>query len=103
MGFRAEGRQMSLWQSGAFRPLLAFSRTTRLPELKDVPIARELTQDPKALSLIAFAEAPFYMALPIAAPPGPCRPSAPKLAGRLHGHVARTRPSCPTRKKSGST
>jgi tripartite-type tricarboxylate transporter receptor subunit TctC len=62
--------QMSLWQAGAFRPLVAFSRTTRLPELKDVPIARELTQAPKALSLIAFAEAPFFMALPIAAPPG---------------------------------
>jgi tripartite-type tricarboxylate transporter receptor subunit TctC len=62
--------QMSLWQAGAFRPLLAFSRTTRLPELPDVPIARELTQDAKALSLIAFAEAPFFMALPIAAPPG---------------------------------
>src|SRR6202007_1211570 len=41
--------QMSLWQAGAFRPLLAFSRTTRLAELKDVPIARELTQDAKAL------------------------------------------------------
>jgi tripartite-type tricarboxylate transporter receptor subunit TctC len=61
--------QMTLWQSGAFRPLLAFSRTTRLPELPDVPIARELTTDPKALSLIAFAEVPFFMALPIAAPP----------------------------------
>src|SRR5271169_2022981 len=61
--------QMSLWQAGAFRPLVAFSRTTRLPELPDVPTARELTQDPKALSLIAFAEAPFFMALPIAAPP----------------------------------
>jgi tripartite-type tricarboxylate transporter receptor subunit TctC len=61
--------QMALWQAGAFRPLLAFSRTTRLPELPDVPIARELTQDPKALSLIAFAEAPFFIALPIAAPP----------------------------------
>jgi len=61
--------QMSLWQAGAFRPLLAFSRTTRQPELPDVPIARELTKDPKALSLIAFAEAPFYIALPIVAPP----------------------------------
>ena len=61
--------QLALWQAGAFRPLLAFSRTTRLPELPDVPIARELTQDPNALSLIAFAEAPFFMALPIAAPP----------------------------------
>jgi tripartite-type tricarboxylate transporter receptor subunit TctC len=48
---------------------VAFSRTTRLPELPDVPIARELTQDPKALALIAFAEAPFFIALPIAAPP----------------------------------
>jgi tripartite-type tricarboxylate transporter receptor subunit TctC len=61
--------QMSLWQTGAFRPLLAFSRTTRLPELPDVPIARELTKDPKALALIAFAEAPFFIALPIVAPP----------------------------------
>ena len=61
--------QMSLWQAGAFRPLVAFSRTTRLPELPDVPTARELTQDPKALALIAFAEAPFFIALPIAAPP----------------------------------
>jgi tripartite-type tricarboxylate transporter receptor subunit TctC len=61
--------QMSLWQAGAFRPLVAFSRTTRLPELPDVPIARELTKDPKALSLIAFAEAPFFIALPIVAPP----------------------------------
>ncbi|HEY6254656.1 MAG TPA: tripartite tricarboxylate transporter substrate-binding protein [Xanthobacteraceae bacterium] len=61
--------QMALWQAGAFRPLVAFSRTTRLPELPDVPTARELTQAPKALSLIAFAEAPFFIALPIAAPP----------------------------------
>jgi tripartite-type tricarboxylate transporter receptor subunit TctC len=61
--------QRALWEAGAFRPLVAFSRTTRLPELPDVPIARELTQDPKALSLIAFAEAPFFIALPIAAPP----------------------------------
>jgi tripartite-type tricarboxylate transporter receptor subunit TctC len=61
--------QMSLWQAGAFRPLVAFSRTTRLGELPEVPTARELTQDPKALSLIAFAEDPFFMALPIAAPP----------------------------------
>src|SRR5262249_18385126 len=61
--------QMSLWPAGAFRPLLAFSRTSRLPELPDVPTARELTKDPNALSLIAFAEAPFFMALPLVAPP----------------------------------
>jgi tripartite-type tricarboxylate transporter receptor subunit TctC len=61
--------QMALWQAGAFRPLVAFSRTTRFPELPDVPTGRELTKDPKALALIAFAEAPFFIALPIAAPP----------------------------------
>jgi tripartite-type tricarboxylate transporter receptor subunit TctC len=61
--------QMTLWQQGAFRPLLAFARTTRLPELPDVPIARELTKDPKTLSLIEFAEAPFFIALPLVAPP----------------------------------
>jgi tripartite-type tricarboxylate transporter receptor subunit TctC len=61
--------QKALWEAGAFRPLVAFSRTTRLPELPEVPTARELTQDAKSLSLIAFAEAPFFMALPIAAPP----------------------------------
>lgn len=61
--------QRALWEAGAFRPLLAFARTTRLPELPDVPTARELTKDPKALSLIAFAEAPFFLALPLVAPP----------------------------------
>ena len=73
--------QRSLWEAGAFRPLVAFSRTTRLPELPDVPIARELTNDPKALSLIAFAEAPFFMALPIAAPPDLPRDRAKALQG----------------------
>jgi tripartite-type tricarboxylate transporter receptor subunit TctC len=62
--------QRSLWEAGAFRPLVAFARTTRLPELPDVPTGRELTSDPKGQSLIAFAEAPFFIALPIAAPPG---------------------------------
>jgi tripartite-type tricarboxylate transporter receptor subunit TctC len=61
--------QRALWDAGAFRPLVAFARTTRLPELPDVPTGRELTNDPKALALIAFAEAPFFMALPLAAPP----------------------------------
>jgi tripartite-type tricarboxylate transporter receptor subunit TctC len=62
--------QRTLWEAGAFRPLLAYARTTRLPELPDVPIARELTKDPKALALVAFAEAPFFLALPLVAPPG---------------------------------
>jgi tripartite-type tricarboxylate transporter receptor subunit TctC len=62
--------QTSLYQSGAFRGLIQFARTVRLPELPDVPTGRELTSDPKALALIAFAETPFFMALPLVTPPG---------------------------------
>jgi tripartite-type tricarboxylate transporter receptor subunit TctC len=62
--------QRDLWSKGAFRPLMAFGRTTRHPDFPNIPIGRELTQDPKALALIGFAELPFFMALPFAAPPG---------------------------------
>jgi ABC-type phosphate/phosphonate transport system substrate-binding protein len=34
-----------------------------------VPTGRELVSDPKAQALLAFAEAPFFMALPVVAPP----------------------------------
>jgi tripartite-type tricarboxylate transporter receptor subunit TctC len=61
--------QKALFGAGAFRPLVQFARTTRLPELKDVPTGRELAKDPKAQALLAFAEAPFFMALPLVAPP----------------------------------
>jgi len=61
--------QRDLWNRHAFRPLLAFGRTTRHPEFPDIPIGRELAGDPEALSLIEFAELPFFMALPFAAPP----------------------------------
>jgi hypothetical protein len=61
--------QRDLWTRKAFRPLLAFGRTTRHPEFPDMPIGRELAKDPAALSLIDFAELPFFMALPFAAPP----------------------------------
>jgi tripartite-type tricarboxylate transporter receptor subunit TctC len=62
--------QPALWKAGAFRPLIMFGRTTRFPEFPDVPTGRELTKDPKALRLLDFAEAPFFMALPLVAPPG---------------------------------
>jgi tripartite-type tricarboxylate transporter receptor subunit TctC len=61
--------QRDLWTRGAFRPLMAFGRTRRHAEFPDMPIARELTGNPDALSLIEFAELPFFMALPFAAPP----------------------------------
>ena len=47
-----------------------FGRKTRHPLLRDVPLASELTRDPAALSVIAFTEAPLYMALPFVAPAG---------------------------------
>jgi tripartite-type tricarboxylate transporter receptor subunit TctC len=62
--------QRDLWSKGAFRSLMAFGRTSRHPDFPNIPIGRELTQDPKALALIGFAELPFFMALPFAAPPG---------------------------------
>jgi tripartite-type tricarboxylate transporter receptor subunit TctC len=61
--------QSTLWKEGFFRPLVAFGRTKRLSDLPDVPTGRELTDDPKKLALIKFAEAPFFMALPLVAPP----------------------------------
>jgi tripartite-type tricarboxylate transporter receptor subunit TctC len=62
--------QRDLWTKKAFRPLMHYGRTTRLPEFPDVPTGRELTTDRGALALIAFAELPFLMSLPFAAPPG---------------------------------
>jgi tripartite-type tricarboxylate transporter receptor subunit TctC len=62
--------QPALWQAGAFRPLVMFGRTTRFADFPDVPTGRELTKDPQALRLLDFAESPFFMALPLVAPPG---------------------------------
>ena len=62
--------QRDLWNKKAFRPLMAFGRTTRHPEFPDLPIGRELAADAAALALIDFAELPFFMALPFAGPPG---------------------------------
>jgi tripartite-type tricarboxylate transporter receptor subunit TctC len=70
VGFSAmKAGQATLWKSGAFRPLVAFGRTSRLPDLPDVPTGRELAKGPADLALIGFAEAPFFMALPLVAPP----------------------------------
>ena len=62
--------QKDLWARKVFRPLMHFGRTMRLPEFPDIPTGRELTSDPKALALIEFADLPFFMSLPFAAPPG---------------------------------
>ena len=62
--------QRDLWDRKAFRALAQFGRTSRHPEFKGVPTGRELTSDPAMLSLIDFAEIPFFMSLPFVAPPG---------------------------------
>ena len=61
--------QKDLWGKNAFRPLMHYGRATRLAQFPDVPTGRELTSDPNALALIEFAELPFLMSLPFAAPP----------------------------------
>jgi tripartite-type tricarboxylate transporter receptor subunit TctC len=59
-----------MWKSGQLKSLVAFGRTTRHPDYPDVPIGRELITDPDDLELVKFAEFPFFMAVPFAAPPG---------------------------------
>jgi len=54
-----------------------------------VPTDRELTSDPKALALIAFAETPFLMALPLVTSPG--IPAGPTDVDRPHGRHAEGR------------
>jgi len=58
-----------LWNEGKLRVLVQFARSTRMTELPDVPTGRELVKDPKDQAYLAFAENPFFMALPFAAPP----------------------------------
>jgi tripartite-type tricarboxylate transporter receptor subunit TctC len=58
------------WKTKQIVPVVQFGRKTRLPDLADVPTSRELVKDPAALSFLEFAEMPFFIALPIAAPAG---------------------------------
>jgi tripartite-type tricarboxylate transporter receptor subunit TctC len=58
------------WAKKAVTPVVQFGRKTRLPELSEVPTARELVKDPADLALLEFAELPFFTALHIAGPAG---------------------------------
>ena len=64
------------------RALLQFVRTSRHPLLPDVPTARELAPNDRAKLLIEFAEAPYLLSRPFAAPPGvpPARAAALRKA-----------------------
>jgi tripartite-type tricarboxylate transporter receptor subunit TctC len=61
--------QKGLWDAGKLRVLIQFGRTTRLPALAEVPTGQELASSEADRALIAFAEAPFFMAMPFIAPP----------------------------------
>jgi tripartite-type tricarboxylate transporter receptor subunit TctC len=61
--------QPDMWNNKLVRPLVQFGRTTRLAVIPDVPTGREIAPDDNARALIAFAELPFFMALPFVAPP----------------------------------
>jgi tripartite-type tricarboxylate transporter receptor subunit TctC len=61
--------QRELWTSKKVRPVVQFGRLTRMKDLPDVPTGRELVSDPGDKALLAFAELPFFMALPFAGPP----------------------------------
>jgi tripartite-type tricarboxylate transporter receptor subunit TctC len=65
-----------------YRVLVQFARTSRHPEFPDVPTARELAKDAKARALIEFAEMPYALSRPFAAPPGvpPERAAALRIA-----------------------
>ena len=58
------------WESKGLTPIIQLGRRTRLPQLPDVPTARELVKDPEARAFMVFAETPFFAALPVAAPAG---------------------------------
>jgi tripartite-type tricarboxylate transporter receptor subunit TctC len=62
--------QRALWDQKAFRPLMQFGRTKRHADFPDIPTGRELATDVNATALLDFAELPFFMSLPFAAPPG---------------------------------
>jgi tripartite-type tricarboxylate transporter receptor subunit TctC len=61
--------QKELWESKKLKPLLQFGRTTRHPDMPNVPTGRELAKTDEDRALIAFAELPFEMALPVVGPP----------------------------------
>lgn len=68
MSVLVAGMGGDMWRAKKVRALVQFARTTRHPELPDVPIARELVTSEIDKALVAFAELPFFMALPFVGP-----------------------------------
>lgn len=79
--------QKDLWDNKKLRPLLQFGRTKRHPDLPDVPTGRELARNDADKAVIAFAELPFEMALPVVGPPGIPADRAAALRGAFQQMV----------------
>lgn len=62
--------QRDLIESKRIAAVVQFGRTTRHPDYPNTPTAREAAQTDEDRAMIELAEAPFFMALPFAAPPG---------------------------------
>ncbi len=60
----------NFWNEKRVKFLVQFGRATRLPSMPNVPTGRELVKNADDRALLEFAESPFFMALPYAAPPG---------------------------------
>jgi tripartite-type tricarboxylate transporter receptor subunit TctC len=61
--------QKNMWDDKLVRPLVVFGRTTRHPEMPDIPTGRELALSEDGRKLLEFSELPFFMALPFVGPP----------------------------------
>ena len=79
--------QRPMWEKRAFKVPVVFGRTSRHPDFPDVPTGRELTKDPAMLSLIDFAEIPFFMSLPFVGSARHAGRPRQGAAGGLHGDV----------------
>jgi len=59
-----------LQPGSGMRALVQFARTSRHPAFPNTPTARELAMSESARALIEFAEIPYALSRPFAAPPG---------------------------------
>jgi tripartite-type tricarboxylate transporter receptor subunit TctC len=55
--------------SGAIIPVVQFARTTRHPDIPNVPMGSELLSTPEDLSLLKFVESVFFVSFPLSGPP----------------------------------
>ena len=62
--------QRDLIEGKRIAAVVQFGRTTRHSDYPNTPTAREAAQTDDDRAMIELAEAPFFMALPFAAPPG---------------------------------